>query len=287
MGRDVPAAAAAAAANAQQGQAGGSHPGFTFRPNLPPVEQSASFNFVEGMQQQQQMGRHMQQELRLMHQQQHRMQQQQQQQHAIPLHEDYSDSASVTSSMQHSQVALLHEHVPPAPQPAAAAAGRVTAGRPPREFIPGPAEPSAPAAAAAAQAGQQYPTEHIPGSAAASNAAGYSGPTETPTPDYIAAPVPVVVDPTVPRLHFKKPLQRVPLFVREIVGPVGTKKRAVASYTPANLQLGELFEVSKHAIKATKQILLPAVTAGVQGGRQMMLSFVMPKAPGNCTAEGK
>eukprot|EP00883_Tetradesmus_obliquus_P004153 jgi/Sobl393_1/14475/SZX77538.1 len=241
MDRGDPAAGAAAAG--EQGQGRPFHPSFTFRPTLQHHEQSASFTFGEGAQQQPQMGRHMQQELQLMQQ-----QQQQQQQHVAPGYGECSDSASVTSSMQHSQVALLHERVPPAarpppqqPQPQPAAAGRATAGRPPREFIPKANESSAHGAASDGRAPGQPPMERIPGS----GAAGYNGPTETPTPDYIATHAPVIVDPSVPQLHYQKPLQRVPLFVREVAGGSGGRKHTVASYTPASLQLGELFEVLK------------------------------------------
>ncbi|WIA09254.1 hypothetical protein OEZ85_008662 [Tetradesmus obliquus] len=127
------------------------------------------------------------------------------------------------------------------PQPQPAAAGRATAGRPPREFIPEANESSAHGAASDGRAPGQPPIERIPGS----GAAGYNGPTETPTPDYIATHAPVIVDPSVPQLHYQKPLQRVPLFVREVAGSSGGRKHAVACYTPASLQLGELFEVLK------------------------------------------
>ncbi|WIA29337.1 hypothetical protein OEZ86_011842 [Tetradesmus obliquus] len=91
---------------------------------------------------------------------------------------------------------------------------------------------------------RQLSTKHNPGSAATSNA-GCSGAAATPPPACIATPVQAVVDPYVPRLQYKKPLQRLPLFVREVLGSSEGRKRAVASYTPADLQLGKLFEVLK------------------------------------------
>ncbi|WIA09259.1 hypothetical protein OEZ85_008667 [Tetradesmus obliquus] len=101
------------------------------------------------------------------------------------------------------------------------------------------------AGAGATISGGQLSTKHNPGSAATSNAAGCSGAAATPPPACTAAPVQAVVDPFAPRLQYKKPLQRVPLFVREVLGSSQGRKRAVASYTPADLQLGKLFEVLK------------------------------------------
>jgi hypothetical protein len=230
-----------------QQQEAGRFTSFTFRQhNLPTAEHSASFDFGGGSQQQQQ-GTHMQRELQHVQQQ----QQQQQQQAFVPPQEQrtsaapdsyYSASASVTSSMQHSQAALLRPYLPPGES--AAATARTATHLPPNTT--------------------QHPTESIPGPAgrAKGAASGYSGPREGPAPDYIAPVAPVVVaDPAAPRLYFRKPLQRVPLFVREFLGARGAKRHAVASYTPASLQLGELFEVgaaTRLAVQCDCRMLHPA-----------------------------
>jgi hypothetical protein len=228
---------AAAAASGQQQEAG-PFPSFTFGHNLPTVEQSASFDLGGGRQQGTHAQREMQHMQRLQQQQQQQQQEfmppQQQQRPAAISEDHYSDTTSVTSSMQHSQAALLHPRLPTAHTARTAT--------------------NAPLSSA------QHPTESIPGAAGRAKGAGYSGPREGPTPCYIAPVAPVVVDPQMPRLYFRKPLQRVPLFVREFLDARGAKRHAVASYTPASLQLGELFEVG--AAAALANLLLSALFCG-------------------------